>query len=336
VQPENGRWRDRSVLVTGAGGFIGSHLVEALIEKGARVRALVRYNARSAIGALSELEPDQLRSIDIIHSDITDPFAVRRAVRDVDVVFHLAALIAVPYSYIAPASYVTTNVVGTLNVLEAVRDCEIPRMVQTSTSEVYGTARYTPIDEAHPLQAQSPYSASKIGADAVAESFHRAFETPVAIIRPFNTYGPRQSGRAVIPTIASQIIAGRDEVQLGDVRPVRDLTYVTDIVRAFLALAENDGCVGRTTNIGSGAGVAIGQIVRQIAQISGRPDVQVHEEAERLRPPESEVMELVADTSRARETLGWEPRIRLEEGLTRTVEYVAANLGRYDVDRYAT
>ena len=334
MQPDTDDWKGRTVLVTGAGGFIGSHLVNALAEAGAGVRAMVHYNGRSTIGSLAELDPQRLRSIEVIYSDVTDPFAVRRAVLGVDVVFHLAALIAIPYSYVAPASYAQTNVFGTLNVLEAVRELGIPKMVQTSTSEVYGTARYVPIDEAHPLQAQSPYSASKIGGDAIAEAFHRAFGTPVATIRPFNTYGPRQSARAVIPTIASQIVAGKDQVRLGDVRPVRDLTYVTDTVRAFLAVADADACLGRVTNIGSGTGVAIGDLARLMAEIAGRPDIEIVEDPERMRPPESEVMELVADTSRAHETITWEPLVGLREGLASTLEYVAENLWRYDADRY--
>jgi NAD dependent epimerase/dehydratase len=322
--------------VTGAGGFIGSHLVERLVRAGAEVRALVRYNGRSDIGSLAEVDPHVLRAIEIVHSDVTDPFAVRRAVGGVDTVFHLAALIAIPYSYTAPASYVNTNVIGTLNVLEAVRDLGVPRLVQTSTSETYGTARYVPIDEDHPLQAQSPYSASKIAADALSESFHRAFGTPVAVIRPFNTYGPRQSARAVIPTIASQVVAGKERISLGDLRPVRDLTYVEDTVRGFLEVAGSDACLGKVTNVGTGTGVTIGDLARLIAEIGGRGDVEIVEDPQRLRPPESEVLELVADTSRARERFGWEPRIDLRDGLARVVEYVGANLGRYDVDRYAT
>jgi NAD dependent epimerase/dehydratase len=334
--PPDDRWARRKVLVTGAGGFIGSHLVEHLVRAGAEVRAMVRYNGRSEIGALGALDEQSLHSVEIIYSDVTDPFAVRRAVAGVDVVFHLAALIAIPYSYVAPASYTLTNVIGTLNVVEAVRELAIPRMIQTSTSEVYGTARYVPIDESHPLQAQSPYSASKIGADAVAEAFHRAFGTPVATIRPFNTYGPRQSARAVIPTIAAQVVAGRDRVVLGDLRPIRDLTYVEDTVRAFMRIADADACVGQVTNVGSGGGVTIGELAHLIAEIAGRSGIEIVEDSARIRPPESEVMELVADTSRARRLMDWEPSVSLRDGLAGTIEYVAANLARYDVDRYTT
>jgi NAD dependent epimerase/dehydratase len=322
--------------VTGAGGFIGSHLVEALVHSGAEVRAMVRYNGRSDIGSLADVDARARKGAEIVHSDVTDAFAVRRAVSGMDTVFHLAALIAIPYSYTAPASYVATNVVGTLNVLEAVRDLGVPRMVQTSTSETYGTARYVPIDEDHPLQAQSPYSASKIGADALAESFHRAFGTPVATIRPFNTYGPRQSARAVIPTIASQIVTEKARIELGDLSPVRDLTFVEDTVRGFLAVAGSDACLGVVTNTGSGSGITIGDLAGLIAEIAGRPGVEIVEDPQRLRPAQSEVFELVADTTRARERCGWEPRVDLRDGLARTIDYIRANPGRYDADRYTT
>lgn len=329
-------WSGRKVLVTGAGGFIGSHLVEALVGAGATVRAFARYNGRSDPGSLADVDGALLDGVEIIFGDVTDAFSVRQAVSGMDIVFHLAALIAIPYSYRAPASYAQTNVIGTLNVLEAVRDLGVRRMVHTSTSEVYGTARYTPIDEGHPLQAQSPYSASKIGGDAIAESFYRAFSTPVATIRPFNTYGPRQSARAVIPTIASQIAAGRDDVVLGNLDPIRDLTYVADTVRGFMAIANSDACIGVVTNVGNGRGVTIGELARTIADVAGRPDVGIRQDENRLRPPASEVMELVADTSRARDLAGWAPAISLRDGLTRTVDYVSSHLARYAVDRYTT
>jgi NAD dependent epimerase/dehydratase len=322
--------------VTGAGGFIGSHLVERLVAEGAQVRAMVRYNGRSDIGMLADTPPDVRAAIEIVHSDITDPFAVRRHVAGCDTVFHLAALIAIPYSYTAPASYVATNVSGTLNVLEAVRDLGVARMVHTSTSETYGTARYTPIDEEHPLQPQSPYSASKIGADCLAESFYRSFGTPVATIRPFNTYGPRQSARAVIPTIAAQVVAGRTKIALGDLRPVRDLTYVSDTARGFLAVAGAEACLGQVTNVGNGKGIAIGDLARLIAEVAGRPDIEIVEDGDRLRPAKSEVFELIAGTGRARERCGWEPRVGLREGVARVIEYVRENIHRFDVDRYTT
>jgi NAD dependent epimerase/dehydratase len=330
------QWQGREVLVTGAGGFIGSHLVEQLVHAGANVRALVRYNGRSDVGMLADLEPDVRGSVHVVHGDITDPFYVKSIAAGRDTVFHLAALVAIPYSYTAPGYYVDVNVTGTLNVLQAVRELEIPRMVHTSTSETYGTARYTPIDEKHPMQPQSPYSASKIGADAMAESFYRSFGTPVATIRPFNTYGPRQSARAVIPTIAAQVVAGRDRIVLGDLRPVRDLTYVEDTARGFLAVARSTECLGTATNIGTGKGITIGDLARLVAEVAGRPDLPIVEDAQRLRPAKSEVFELVADATLARERTGWTPQVDLREGLTRVVEYVRKNLDRYDVDRYTT
>ncbi|MFG1775889.1 GDP-mannose 4,6-dehydratase [Micromonospora sp. NPDC049048] len=331
----NEEWQGRRVLVTGAGGFIGSHLTERLVRAGADVRAMVRYTGRSELGMLADAAPEVRRAVEIVHSDVTDPFAVRRSVEGCDTVFHLAALIAIPYSYIAPASYVATNVTGTLNVLEAARDLDVRRVVHTSTSETYGTARYTPIDEQHPLQPQSPYSASKMGADAMAESFHRSFGLPVAVIRPFNTYGPRQSARAVIPTVAAQVVAGRDRIALGDLRPIRDLTHVADTVSGFLAVGSADACVGQVTNIGNGRGIAIGDLARLIADVAGRPDVDIVEDAQRLRPAQSEVFELVAGIDRAKERCGWQPTVSLRDGLADVVAYVRAHLDRFDVDRYA-
>jgi NAD dependent epimerase/dehydratase len=337
ITPDDDRyWAGRRVTVTGAGGFIGSHLVEGLVQAGATVRAIVRYNGRSDIGALANVDAATRGAVEVVFSDVTDPFAMRAAVAGADTVFHLAALIAIPYSYAAPASYVATNVLGTLNVLEASRHLDVRRVVHTSTSETYGTARYVPIDEHHPLQAQSPYSASKIAADALAESFNRAFDAPVATIRPFNTYGPRQSARAVIPTIAAQVAAGRSTITLGDVRPIRDLTYVADTVRGFMAVARSDACVGVVTNIGTGTGIAIGDLARLIAEVAGVGDLEIVEAAERFRPPESEVFELVADASQARERAGWEPRISLREGLQHVLTYVRAHPDRYEIDRYVT
>jgi NAD dependent epimerase/dehydratase len=336
VQTQGNAWEGRRVLVTGAGGFIGSHLVEQLVHAGASVRALVRYNGRSDIGMLAEIDPQIRSELEIVHGDITDPFYVRRIVAGTDTVFHLAALIAIPYSYVAPAYYVSVNVSGTLNVLEAVRDLEIPRMVHTSTSETYGTAQYTPIDEKHPLQPQSPYSASKISADSMAESFYRSFGTPVSTIRPFNTYGPRQSARAVIPTIASQLVAGNDAITLGDLRPVRDLTYVADTARGFMAVAGADECVGQVTNIGNGRGITIGDLARMLAELAGRPEVAIVEDGNRIRPEKSEVFELIADASLAAKRCGWEPQVGLREGLSEVLEYVRGHLHRYDVNGYTT
>jgi NAD dependent epimerase/dehydratase len=327
-------WEGRRVLVTGAGGFIGSHLVEELARTGATVRALVRYNGRSDIGMLAAADPAVRAELEIVHGDITDPFYVRKIVDGMDTVFHLAALIAIPYSYVAPASYIAVNVTGTLNVLHAVQELSVRRLVHTSTSETYGTAQYVPIDERHPLQPQSPYSASKIAADHVADSFYRSFGTPVATIRPFNTYGPRQSARAVVPTIAAQALAGRDEIRLGSLRPVRDLTFVSDTARGFLAVGGTDECVGRVTNIGNGKGITVGELAVLIAEIAGRPDVRIVTDTARIRPESSEVFELVADATMAKQRCGWEPEVSLRNGLGQVVDYVRRNLGRFDVDQY--
>ncbi len=335
-QEPDRNWDGRRVVVTGAGGFIGSHLVEELVREGANVRALVRYNSRSDIGMLALADPGVLADVEIVHGDVTDPFFVHDLVRGMDTVFHLAALIAIPYSYVAPASYISVNVTGTLNVLQAVREHGVRRMVHTSTSETYGTAQYVPIDERHPLQPQSPYSASKIGADCLAESFFRSFGTPVATVRPFNTYGPRQSARAVIPTIAAQVLAGRREISLGDLRPVRDLTFVSDTARGFLAVGAADACIGRTTNIGSGKGISVGGLLELITEIAGRGDVRAVVDSDRIRPEKSEVFELIADNTFAKESCGWVPRVGLRDGLARVLEYVGANLERYDIDRYTT
>lgn len=331
-----GAWEGRRVLVTGAGGFIGSHLTEHLVQAGANVRAMVRYTGRSDIGMLTELPPDAQCSVDVVRSDVTDPHAVRQAVAGCEIVFHLAALIAIPHSYVAPTAYVTTNMTGTLNVLEAVRGLGVTRLVHTSTSEAYGTARYTPMDERHPLQTQSPYAASKAAADHLAQSYHRSFDVPVATVRPFNTYGPRQSARAVIPTIAAQLLAGRETITLGDLRPVRDLTYVEDTVRGLMAVAASPQCVGQVTNLGTGRGISIGDLARLMADLAGRPDVAVRTDDKRLRPSASEVGQLVADASAAGVRCGWHPQVGLEDGLELTLGYVRANPGRFEAGRYET
>lgn len=319
-------WSGRSVLVTGAGGFIGSHLVERLVVGGASVRAYVHYNARSDWGNLEQLGADVLRSVEVVAGDVRDPFSVRAAVAGREVVFHLAALIGIPYSYVAPQSYVETNVQGTLNVLEAVRSEGAARVVHTSTSETYGTAQYTPIDEAHPLQGQSPYSASKIAADKLAESYARSFGVPVATLRPFNTFGPRQSLRALIPTIVAQALAG-DRVSLGSLEPVRDLTYVTDTVRAFLAVADSDAAVGRVLNAGNGEGIPVGALAGLLLELL-ESDAEVVRDEARVRPEDSEVGELVADASALRELTGWAPEVSLRDGLQQTAGWVRENLGR--------
>lgn len=318
-------WNGKKVLVTGAGGFIGSHLAERLVSEGASVRAMVHYNALGKAGWLdSSALCDRM---EVYGGDITDRDSVSAAVKGMDAVFHLAALIAIPYSYRAPASYVNTNVIGTLNVLQASLDHGVGRLVHTSTSEVYGTAQIVPIAETHPLVGQSPYSASKIGADKLAESYHRSFELPVATIRPFNTFGPRQSMRAVIPTIIAQALSGR-RIKLGKVDVTRDFNFVANTVDGFLGVAACDDAVGRTTNIGSGSEVTINEVVRMVADITGC-ELEVETDAARLRPQGSEVERLWADTAQARALFGYAPRRTLREGLEETVAWIGANLDAY-------
>jgi len=326
-------WQGKRVLVTGAGGFIGSHLTQRLVGAGATVRAMVHYNSRNDWGQIELLDETVQDSIEVICGDIRDPFFCREAVRDCHVVMHLAALIAIPYSYIAPADYVATNVLGTLNVLQACRDLGAEKIVHTSTSETYGTAQYVPIDEKHPLQGQSPYSASKIGADKIAESFYCSFETPVATIRPFNTYGPRQSARAVIPTIISQLAVGMKQIKLGSLDPVRDLNYAQDTAAGFMAVAQSDRTVGQVVNVGSGKGISIGDLAKLIAEIMG-VDAEIVCDRQRVRPDDSEVMRLIAANDKALELTGWKPAVSLREGLGDTVEFIKANLNEYKPDIY--
>jgi NAD dependent epimerase/dehydratase len=326
------KWEGKRVLVTGGGGFIGSHLVERLVELGARVRALVRYNSRNDWGLLELLPALIKENLEIVAGDITDPFSTSRAVAGCDLVFHLAALIAIPYSYIAPAQFVAVNCAGTLNLLEAARQHGIERFVHTSTSETYGTARHTLIDENHPLRAQSPYAASKIGADKLAESYHLSLGVPVAVIRPFNTYGPRQSARAVIPTIISQALSG-EVIRLGSLTPVRDLSYVSDTVEGFIKMSERPRAVGEVINVGSGRAVSIGELAEKIVDLLGGRKHIVTED-ERVRPEDSEVMELLCDNRKARELLDWAPRVSLEEGLIRTISSVRENIHRYKPEIY--
>lgn len=321
-----------SILVTGAGGFIGSHLVETLAARGDRVRAFVRYNGRGDPGLLRDL-PDDLRArIEIVFGDLRDSHAVREAARGVDTIFHLGALIAIPYSYVHPRETIETNVIGTLNVLEAARVHGVRRVVHASTSEVYGTARFVPITEDHPLQGQSPYSASKIGADKLVESFYLSFGLPAVTVRPFNTYGPRQSARAVIPTIITQALT-RSVVRLGDLRPTRDLNFVSDTVAGFLAAAERDQAVGRVINLANNDEISIGELAEKIIALIGRP-VTIEVDESRLRPESSEVFRLHGDNRLARELLGWTPQVDLDEGLRRTIEWIARHLDRYDPSRY--
>jgi dTDP-glucose 4,6-dehydratase len=325
-------WQGRDVLVTGAGGFIGSHLTERLANAGARVRAFVRYNSRGDPGLLSLLPAETYSHVTLIAGDLRDVEAVRQAVRGIDTIFHLGALIAIPYSYRHPRDVVETNVMGTLNLLMAAREYGVRRMVHTSTSEVYGTALYVPIDEKHPLQGQSPYSASKIGADKVVESFYRSFDLPVATLRPFNTYGPRQSARAVIPTIVTQVLTG-DQLRLGALAPTRDLTFVEDTVEGFLRTGWAEAAVGQEFNIGTGVPISIGDLAHKIMEMIGRR-IPIVTEDQRLRPVRSEVMCLHADSARAHELLGWEPRVSLDEGLARTITWIRENLARYRPGSY--
>jgi NAD dependent epimerase/dehydratase len=320
-------WNGKAVLVTGAGGFIGSHLTERLAQEGARVRAFVRYTSRHDLGLLTFLPPALLGDIEAVSGDLRDGEAVRQAMQGIEVVFHLGALIAIPYSYLHPREVVETNVLGTLNVLLAARDLGVGRVVHTSTSEVYGTAQYVPIDERHPLQGQSPYSASKIGADRLAESFYRSYGLPVVTLRPFNTYGPRQSARAVIPTIITQVLTS-EEVRLGALAPVRDFTYVEDTVEGFLAAGSVSLIEGQEINIGAGECISIGDLARKVMALAGR-ELPVVCDEERLRPERSEVMRLHADATRARQLLGWEPRVSLDEGLQRTIAWMRENLRLY-------
>lgn len=323
-------WAGRPVLVTGAGGFIGSHLVERLVGLGARVRAFVRYTSDGGWGWLDH--SDVKGEIEVVLGDVQDAESVERAVGGNDVVFHLAALIAIPYSYSAPLSFVRTNVEGTLNVLQAARKAGVARVVHTSTSEVYGTAVRVPIAEDHPLQGQSPYSASKIGADKVAEAFFQSYRLPVATVRPFNTYGPRQSARAIVPTIVTQALAS-SEVRLGNLAPTRDLTFVGDTVDGFVRLADCPDAVGHVVNLGTGREISVGDLAELILRLVGR-EIPIVTEDERIRPAGSEVERLCADASRARALTGWEPSWALEDGLGKTISWIGENLDRYRVGAY--
>ena len=329
----------KKVLVTGADGFIGSHLVEHLVDHGVDVRAFVYYNSFNSWGWLDEADERIRRSIDVFAGDIRDPHGVRTAMQGCDVVMHLAALIAIPYSYHSPDTYIDTNIKGTLNVVQAARELGVERVVHTSTSEVYGTARFVPITEEHPLQGQSPYSASKIGADQIATSFQLSFQTPVAVIRPFNTYGPRQSARAVIPTIITQIASGARQIKLGAMHPTRDFNHVRDTVRGFVAIAQCDAAVGQVVNIGSNYEISIGDTARLIAGLMGR-EVEFTSDEQRLRPPGSEVERLWADNARARNLTGWVPEYAgiegLKRGLAETIDWFGNhdNLRRYKAGIY--
>ncbi|WP_037225654.1 NAD-dependent 4,6-dehydratase LegB [Rhodopirellula baltica] len=329
----------RKILVTGADGFIGSHLTETLVQQGHKVTAFVQYNSFNSWGWLDHSSNEIRRDLNVFSADIRDPAAVRKAMEGVDVVYHLASLIAIPYSYIAPHSYVETNVNGTLNVVQAAKDLGTSRVVHTSTSEVYGTAKFVPITEDHPLQGQSPYSASKIGADQIAMSFFNAFETPVSIVRPFNTYGPRQSARAIIPTIISQIASGKRTLHLGDLTPTRDFNFVFDTVNGFIAVGESANTVGEVVNVGTGFEISIGDLVKLIIDVMGE-EVEIVQDSDRIRPAGSEVFRLCGCAKKAKALTGWEPKFAGIEGLRSGIQETAnwftdpANLAMYKADVY--
>lgn len=328
----DGYWQGRKVLVTGAGGFIASHLVEALVARGARVRAFVRYNSRGDPGLLRLVAREILRNVELVGGDLRDLPAVQSAIKDCSHVFHLGALIAIPYSYHHPVEVVETNIQGTLNVLVAAGEMRVERLVHTSTSEVYGTALRVPIDENHPLQGQSPYSASKIGADKLVESFYRSFDLPAVTVRPFNTYGPRQSARAVIPTIITQALT-QDVVWLGNLDAKRDLTYVMDTVIGFLKAGEIPGIEGETFNLGTGVEVSIGELAKRIISLVGN-NVEIMQEEIRLRPEKSEVQRLLADNRLAGQRLGWYPEIVLDNGLQETIAWINDHIDLYSPEQY--
>ena len=325
--------KGKKVLVTGSEGFIGSHLTERLVELGAKVTALVQYNSFNNWGWIDTFSDEIKDNIEIVTGDIREYDNVKRIIKGKDVVFHLAALIAIPYSYLSPMAYVRTNVEGTTNVLEACKEYGVEKIVHTSTSETYGTALYVPIDENHPLQGQSPYSASKIAADMMAESFYRSFELPVAIIRPFNTYGPRQSARAVIPTIIIQILSGADKIKLGSLTPTRDFNYVKDIIEAFIKMAECEETVGQVVNAGSNYEISIGDLAKTIVKLIGK-EVEIICDDQRVRPEKSEVNRLWADNSKIRELTGWQPKYTLEVGLKETIQWIENNMKYYKPEIY--
>ncbi|MCI8769743.1 MAG: SDR family NAD(P)-dependent oxidoreductase [Lachnospiraceae bacterium] len=323
----------KKVLVTGADGFIGSHLTEELVKKGYNVKAFALYNSFNTWGWLDTLSKDIMDNIEVFTGDVRDPNGVRTAMKGMDEVFHLAALIAIPFSYHSPDSYVDTNIKGTLNVLQAARDFDTQRVLVTSTSEVYGTAQYVPIDEKHPYQGQSPYSATKIGADRLAESFYRSFNLPVSIVRPFNTYGPRQSARAVIPTIISQLLAGKEEIKLGSLTPTRDFNYVKDTAAGFIAISESDQTIGQEINIATQQEISIGDLAKEIiSQI--KPEARIVCDEQRLRPEKSEVNRLLGSNKKIKELTDWEQRYTFEEGIAETIAWIRGHMEAYKTDIY--
>ncbi|MDD4320925.1 MAG: NAD-dependent 4,6-dehydratase LegB [Acidaminococcaceae bacterium] len=323
----------QNILVTGADGFIGSHLVEQLIKQGRKVRAFTLYNSFNSWGWLDTLPHEIIKEVDVFTGDIRDPNGVREAIKGVDEVFHLAALIAIPFSYHSPDTYVDTNIKGTLNVLQAAKDLGTSRVLITSTSEVYGTAQYVPIDEKHPYQGQSPYSATKIGADRLAESFYRSFSLPITIVRPFNTYGPRQSARAVIPTVITQLLSGKKEIQLGSLTPTRDFNYVKDTVNGFIEISKSDKTIGEEINIATQQEISIGQLANEmIRQIN--PKAKIICDEQRLRPEKSEVDRLLGSNEKIKRLTNWRPQYTLKQGLVETIEFFKHNLEKYKTDIY--
>lgn len=323
----------KKILVTGADGFIGSHLVELLVSKGYDVKAFTFYNSFNSIGWLKDIEKEKLNSIEIVAGDIRDPYFVRKEIKGVDAVINLAALIAIPYSYYAPDSYVDTNIKGTINILNAAREEDLKRLLITSTSEVYGTAKYVPIDEKHPFQGQSPYSASKIGADRMAESYYRSFNLPVTIVRPFNTYGPRQSARAVIPTIISQLVSGKEKIKLGSLTPTRDFNYVKDTVNGFLEILNSEKTIGEEINIATGKEISIGQLAQEIiSQIN--PNAKIICDEIRLRPGKSEVERLLGSNKKIKSLTNWKQEYTLQQGINETIKWMKKNISSYNVDQY--
>lgn len=325
-------WKNKTVLITGAEGFIGSHLTERLLSLGTKVKAFVMYNSFNKWGWIDTFKSREKNKLNVICGDIREADLLKSALKDVDIVFHLAALIAIPYSYTSPSSYIKTNIEGTLNLLQTAQDFKVEKIIHTSTSEVYGTAQYVPIDEKHPLQGQSPYSASKIGADMIAESFYRSFDLPVTTVRPFNTYGPRQSARAIIPTLIVQMLKS-DKIQLGSLHPVRDFTYVTDTVEGFIKAAEAGGINGEVMNIGSANGISIGGLTEKLMKLLGK-EVVIECEEKRARPCKSEVNRLICNNQKARESIGWQPEVGLDEGLEKTINWFKENLKEYKSELY--
>jgi NAD dependent epimerase/dehydratase len=325
-------WANKKVLVTGAEGFIGSHLTERLVALGAEVKALVMYNSFNTWGWIDTFRPGEKNKLHIICADIREADLLKSTLKDIDIVFHLAALIAIPYSYASPSSYIKTNIEGTLNLLQAARDHGVEKFLHTSTSEVYGTALYTPIDEKHSLQGQSPYSASKIGADMIAESFHKSFDLPVITVRPFNTYGPRQSLRAIIPTMILQML-NSNKIRLGSLQPIRDFTYVSDTVEGFIKVAETDEIDGEVINIGSANGISIGKLAEKLMKMMNKK-ITIESEEKRVRPSKSEVNQLICNNNKAKELIDWQPKMSLDEGLEKTINWFKANAGEYKSEIY--